>query len=90
MLYAVLREELPVLVTLDDVLFISRAVADAVRLLNATTRWGVVAGDSETNHRAVVKRYLLLHETFTERASSYDCSAVVVLYCTGKNLRCRS
>ena len=90
MLDAVLREELAVLITCEQILLIVLVVAGCERLLDASSRRCVVAGDGETNHRTVGEGELLLHEALSERAATDDGGAVVVLHGAGENLRSRS
>ena len=89
MLYAVLREELAVLISRYDVALVVLGVARRERLLYATTRRGVVACDGEAYHRAVGEANLLLNKTLAERTATDDGAAVVVLYGSGEDLGCR-
>ena len=79
MLNAVLREELPMLVTTDEVLLIFRAAAHRIRLLYATPRRRIVTGYGQPYQAMVRELNLLLHQSLSERASSDNHGPVIVL-----------
>ena len=86
MLDTVLREEFAVLIAHEQILLVVLRVAADVGLLNAAPGRGVVAGDGEANHAAVVEANLLLHQTFSKGASANDGGAIVVLHGAGEYL----
>ena len=86
---AVLREELPVLVSHQNILLIALFVAHGIRFLYASSRRCVVSGNGEPDHRVVVEWYRLLHESLAKRAAPDDGGAVVVLHGSREYFRCR-
>ena len=52
-----------------------------VRFLDGTTRWSIIACNSQTNHGTVRQVDRTLHQSFAERAASYNNSSVPILYC---------
>ena len=92
MLDAILREELAVLIAGQQVLLVILVITQGVRLLDASARWSIVAGDGETDEAVVRELNLLLNQTLTERTATDDGSTVVVLHGTGEDFsrRCRT
>ena len=89
MLDAVLREELAMLIAVEQVLLIVLVVTQGVRFLYASTRWGVVACNGESYHAVVREFYLLLYQSLSERTSAYDGGTVIVLHGSCKDFGSR-
>ena len=85
LLYAVLGEELPVFVSVQQIQLILLVVSVGVGLLYAASRRCVVSGYGEAYGRSVFKFDRLLHQSLAKGASSDDGSSVVVLYGSGKD-----
>ena len=89
MLDAVLREELAMLIAVEQVLLIVLVVTQGVRFLYASTRWGVVACNGESYHAVVGEFYLLLYQSLSEGTSAYDGGTVIVLHGSCKDFGSR-
>ena len=83
---AVLREELTMLITGQQVLFIVLVVTSYVRFLDTTSRGRIIAGNGQTNHRLIVEGNRLLNQSFTKRATSDNRTTIIVLNGTSQNL----
>ena len=68
-----------VVVAFDDIHVVALLVPLRVRLLDAASAGGVVAGHGEAYHRPVGEHEGFLHEPLAERAATHDEPAVLVL-----------
>ena len=57
-----------------------------IGFLNGAARGSVVPGNCQPHAGAVPEHDWFLYEAFAEGAPSYDCSAVIILHRTGKDL----
>ena len=80
------REELVIVESVDHIHTVRLLVAVDIRLLYRSPRRGIVTRHGKTHGRAVVERYLILHQPLAEGAATYDKAAVVVLQRSGQNL----
>ena len=69
--------------TVDEVFVVIDRTA--IRLLDRTSRWSIVTGDSQTNHRTIRQIDRTLHQAFAERTAAYNNSSVPILYRTADN-----
>ena len=53
--------------------------------MDTASRRSIVAGDRQTDCRAVAEVDRLLYQSLSERTASYHCTSVVVLNCSGKD-----
>ena len=86
LLDAVLREELSMLVSVQQVGLIIGVVTGLIRFLNAAARRSIVAGYGEPDHTTVGESNLLLYKAFTEGSAPDNSGAVVVLHGSGEYL----
>ena len=77
-------------VTGNPVHFVFTVLAVLVGALDATARWGIIAGNGQADGGTVTEVDGLLYESFAERAEAYDGTAVVVLDGAGKDFAGRS
>ena len=56
-----------------------------VRFLDGTSRWSIIARNSQTNHGTIRQVDRTLHQSFAERTASYDNSSIPILHCTADN-----
>ena len=75
------------LVTQEQFLLIVFVLAVGVWLLDTSSGGSVITGDGQSDESAVGEVHLLLHQSFTERPTSDDRTAVVVLDGTGEDFR---
>ena len=54
--------------------------------LYATTGWSIVAGDCQADSRAIAEINRLLHQSFPKGTASYDCTTVIILNGSCKDL----
>ena len=92
LLDAVLREEFAMFIAGEDIQFVFFVATLVVWFLDATSRWGVITGDGQTDSRPVIELDGLLNQAFTKGTASDDGTAVVVLNGSGKDFagRCRT
>ena len=57
-----------------------------IRTLYATTGWSIVAGDCQADSRAIAEINRLLHQSFPKGTASYDCTTVIILNGSCKDL----
>ena len=84
--YRVGREELVVVVAVDDIEVVRHLVATRIRFLNRATSRREIARNGKTYGRAIGEWYLRLHQTLTKCAATNNQTSVVILNRTGQNL----
>ena len=88
MLDAILREELPMLISADKILLVVLVGTRGIWLLYATARRTVITCYRKTDHRMVGELYRLLYQTLSERTAPDNRASVVILDGSCKNLGC--
>jgi len=79
-----------VFITVDPVHFVFAVFAAFVGALDATSRRGIIAGDSQTDGGTVTEVNRLLYQSFAERTAADDGSTVIVLDGSGEDFTGRS
>ena len=83
---AVGREELVVLISVDNIHTIALFITRRIWLLYRATRRREVLCYGQTHSRTISKWNLRLDKALTKTSAADDCSAVVILKCTRQNL----
>ena len=84
------REELSALVAGHEVVFVLFAMPLFIGFLDAAARGGVVAGNGQAHHAAVLELNGLLHQSLAEGTTPDDGAPVIVLNGSGEDFGGRS